>query len=51
MTNLRLEKYLGQWQLHNVSSGRLLTTSTEETKKLLKQLASKDGDRFILQIA
>lgn len=51
MTKLRLEKYLGQWQLHNVTSGKLLTTSTEDTQTLLRQLASKGGNEFILQIA
>ena len=51
MIRLRLEKYLGQWQLHNVVSGRLLTKTTEETQELLRQIANDDGNEFTLQIS
>lgn len=51
MTRLRLEKYLGQWQLHNVASGRLLTKTTEETQELLRRIANDNGNKFTLQIS
>ena len=50
MTRLRLEKYLGQWQLHNVASGRLLTVTTEETQMILRQMANTNGARFTLEV-
>ena len=50
MTRLRLEKYLGQWQLHNVASGRLLTTTTEETQMVLRQMSDHNGARFTLEV-
>lgn len=50
MTRLRLEKYLGQWQLHNVASGRLLTTTTEETQMILRQMSDHNGARFTLEV-
>lgn len=50
MTRLRLEKYLGQWQLHNLSSGRLLTTTTEETQMMLRQMALRGGTEFTLEV-
>ena len=50
MARLRLEKYLGQWQLHNVTSGKLLATTTEETQKVLRLLALQGGYQFTLQI-
>ena len=50
MTRLRLEKYLGQWQLHNVTSGKLLATTTEETQKVLRLLTLQGGHQFTLQI-
>ena len=50
MARLRLVKYLGQWELHNVTSGKLLATTTEETLIVLRQLAMQGGHRFTLQI-
>lgn len=50
MTRLRLEKYLGQWQLHNVTSGKLLATTTEETQMILRQMALKGGTQFTLEV-
>lgn len=50
MARLRLEKYLGQWQLHNVASGRLLATTTEETQKVLRQMANTNGVEFTLEV-
>lgn len=50
MTKLRLEKVNGQWYLHNVTSGRLLTETTEETQTLLRTMALKSGTRFILEV-
>lgn len=50
MARLRLEKYLGQWQLHNVASGRLLATTTEETQMVLRQMANTNGAEFTLEV-
>jgi hypothetical protein len=50
MTRLRLEKYLGQWQLHNVTSGKLLATTTEETTRILRQMGDHNGARFTLEV-
>lgn len=50
MTRLRLEKYLGQWQLHNVTSGKLLTSTTVETQSMLRALALKGGTEFTLEV-
>ena len=50
MARLRLEKYLGQWQLHNVTSGKLLATTTEETQMILKQMANINGAEFTLEV-
>lgn len=50
MARLRLEKYLGQWQLHNVASGRLLTVTTEETQMVLRQMANTNGAEFTLEV-
>jgi hypothetical protein len=50
MARLRLEKYLGQWQLHNVASGRLLATTTEETQMVLRQMANTNGTEFTLEV-
>lgn len=50
MARLRLEKYLGQWQLHNVTSGKLLATTTEETIRILRQMGDHNGARFTLEV-
>lgn len=50
MTRLRLEKYLGQWQLHNVTSGKLLTSTTVETQSTLRAMALKGGTEFTLEV-
>lgn len=50
MARLRLERYLGQWQLHNVVSGRLLATTTEETQMVLRQMANTNGTEFTLEV-
>lgn len=50
MLKLRLEKYLGQWQLHNVASGRLLATTTKETQMILRFIALKSGSQFTLEV-
>ena len=50
MAKLRLVKYLGQWELHNVESGRILTNNTEETQMLLREMALKGGTEFTLQV-
>lgn len=50
MARLRLEKYLGQWRLHNVASGKLLATTTEETQIVLRQMANTNGAKFTLEV-
>ena len=50
MARLRLVNYLGQWELHNVESGRILTKNTKETQMLLRQMALKGGTEFTLQV-
>lgn len=50
MAKLRLVKYLGQWELHNVTSGRLLTKTTEETQMMLRQIANTNGAEFTLEV-
>jgi hypothetical protein len=50
MARLRLVKYLGQWELHNVTSGKLLASTTEETQKVLRLLALQGGHQFTLEV-
>lgn len=50
MANLILTQYLGEWQLINKTSGRLLTSSTKETQTLLKQMMFVDKNKFTLQL-
>jgi hypothetical protein len=50
MARLRLVKYLGQWELHNVTSGKLLASTTEETQKVLRLLALRGGHQFTLEV-
>ena len=50
MLRLRLVNYLGQWELHNVTSGKLLTSTTEETTRILRQMGDHNGARFTLEV-
>lgn len=50
MARLRLEKVNGQWYLHNVTSGKLLTNTTKETQTLLRAIALKGGTEFTLEV-
>ena len=50
MTRLRLVKYLGQWELHNVGSGKIIGKTTEETQMLLRQMILKGDTEFTLEI-
>jgi hypothetical protein len=50
MTHLRLEKYLGEWYIINVSSSKIITSTTKETKLLLKQMTSTHKNKFTLEV-
>ena len=50
MIRLRLVNYLGQWELHSVTSGKLLATTTEETTRILRQMGDHNGARFTLEV-
>ena len=50
MTHLRLEKYLGEWYIINVSSSRIITSTTKETTLLLKQMTSTHKNKFTLEV-
>ena len=50
MTHLRLEKYLGVWYIINVSSSKIITSTTKETQFLLKQMTSIHKNEFFLEI-
>lgn len=51
MTRLRLVNYLGQWELHNVASGKIVGKTTEETQMILRQMANTNGAEFTLEVA
>lgn len=51
MTKLRLVNYLGQWELHNVGSGKIIGKTTEETQMILRQMANTNGAEFTLEVA
>lgn len=50
MARLRLVNYLGQWELHNVESGKIVGRTTEETQTILKQMANTNGAEFTLEV-
>ena len=50
MAKLRLVNYLGQWELHNVESGKIISKTTEETQFILKQMANTNGAEFTLEV-
>lgn len=50
MARLRLVNYLGQWELHNVESGKIVGRTTEETQMILKQMANTNGAEFTLEV-
>ena len=50
MARLRLVNYLGQWELHNVESGKIVGKTTEETQMILKQMANTNGVEFTLEV-
>lgn len=50
MVRLRLEKYLGQWRLHNVASGKIIGATTEETQMILRQMANTNSLEFTLEV-
>jgi hypothetical protein len=50
MARLRLVNYLGQWELHNVESGKIIGKTTEETQMILKQMANTNGVKFTLEV-
>lgn len=49
MARLQLQKINGQWWLVSKSSGKVLARNTHQTQKMLKYLASNEGD-FILEV-
>ena len=50
MTHLILEKYLGEWYIINVSSSKIITSTTKDTKLLLQQMTSIHKNKFTLKI-
>lgn len=50
MARLRLVNYLGQWELHNVESGKIIGKTTKETQMILRQMTDTNGAKFTLEV-